>query len=122
VALKLKTYEDQAKLSVALGVLGALAAAALVALLVWKFDHVTFFVTYNSQGPFLPIFGLGFLGGLATGVTGFFVGLHSAGQRRNTLSSLAWQGFFLNALVLTIVVSAAAFFFFTRNSVAISIK
>ena len=122
MALKLKTYEDQAKLSVALGALGVLAAAAMIALLVWKFDHVTFFVTYNSQGPFLPILGLGLLGGLAAGVTGFFVGLHSAGQRRNTRSALAWQGFFLNAIVLTLVISAAAFFFFTRNSVSLTVK
>ena len=119
MALKLKTYEDQAKLSLYLGVLAALVAAAVVALLARNFDRTTFYVTYNAQGTWLPLLGAGMLGGLIAGTVGFFVALNSAGQRRNTRSKLSWQAFFLNAVVITVLLATVAFFVFTRNAVSL---
>ncbi len=119
MALKLRTYEGQAVLSIILAAVGGLAGLALIGLIAWKFDSTTFYVNYNSKGPFLPLFGLGVLGGLAASTLGFFIALNSAGQRRNTRSGLAWNGFFLNAVVLTVVLSAAVFFYFTRNAITV---
>ena len=80
MAFKLKTYEDQAKLSLGLGVLGALAVVGVIVLLWRRFDHITFYVTYNTTSVFLPVLGAGMLGGLIAGTVGFFVALNSAGS------------------------------------------
>ena len=119
MAFKLKTYEDQAKLSLYLGVLAALAAVTVVGLIARNFDRVTFYVTYDAKSAWLPILGAGMLGGLMAGTVGFFVALNSAGQRRNTRSKLSWQAFFLNAAVITMLLSTAAFFVFTRNAISL---
>jgi hypothetical protein len=115
VASKLKTYEAQAKLSFWLAFPGGLAALVVVGLIYRNFDRASFYVNYNPNGFWLPVLGLGLLVALAASTTGFFVGLNSAGRRRNTRSALAWQGFFLNAAIITLTLAAAAFFFFTRN-------
>ncbi len=117
MASRLNTYENQAKLSVALGVVGLLALLALAVLMRRNFDGATFYMTFNAESMFQPLIGLGILAGLLTGSVGFFVGLNSAGQRRNTQSGLAWKGFFLNAIALTGILAAAIFFYFTRNAV-----
>ena len=117
VALKLKTYEGQARASVIMAVLGGVAAVSVIYLLGKRFDTESFYVTYGQGSLFLPAFAGTLLFGLAAGATGFIVALNSAGRRRNTDSKLSWQGFFLNALVLTIILSAGVFFFFTRNAV-----
>jgi len=117
MVLKVKTYEDQAKLSVILAIVGALATVGAVGLMLRNFDATGFFVSYRSNGPWLPIVGAGLLVGLGAGVGGFFIALNSAGQRRNKRSALSWQAFFLNALVVTVVLSACIFFYFTRNAV-----
>jgi hypothetical protein len=119
VALKLNTYEGQAKLSLYLGVLAALAAVAVVGLIARNFDRTMFYVTYDAKGTWLPMMGAGMMGGLIAGTVGFFVALNSAGQRRNTRSKLSWQAFFLNAAVITILLSMAAFFYFTRNAISL---
>lgn len=117
MALKLKTYEDQAKLSVWLAALGGLAALGVLVLIFRNasFEGSTIYVTYNPNGFWLPTLGVGILVALAAAAIGFFVALNSAGQRRNTRSALAWQAFFVNAVIITVVLSAALFFFFTRN-------
>jgi hypothetical protein len=116
VAFKLKTYENQAKLSVGLALLGGLAIVGVLVLMFRNFDRAAFYVTYNPQGLWLPLVGGGLLVALAAGTVGFFVALNSAGQRRNTRSALAWQGFFLNAVIITVTLAAMAFFLFTRNA------
>ncbi len=117
MAFKLSKYEDQAKLSVYLGLLG-IAAACAAAFLLWRrFEPTTFYVSFNPQRPFRQVLIGGLLVGLAAGVCGFFIGLNSAGQKRNTLSRLAWQGFFLSALAIMFVLSAGIFFFFTQNPI-----
>ncbi len=115
MAFKLSRYEDQAKLSLYLGVLGMACVLVIAVLFQQRFDRVTFFVSFNPNRPFLPVVGAGLALGLAAGVIGFFVALNSAGQKRNTRSKLAWQSFFLNALVITLILCAAIFLFYTRN-------
>ncbi len=112
---KLKTYEAQSKLSLGLAVLGGLAALGVLYLMRRNFDPAGFYVTYNPQASWLLVVGTGMFVALASSTIGFFVALNSAGQRRNTRSALAWQAFFLNALIITITLCAASFFFFTRN-------
>jgi uncharacterized membrane protein len=119
VASKLNTYENQAKLSVLLGIVGFAALLSVIVMMRKNFDSATFYTTYNTESLWLPLFGGGLLVGLGVATVGFFIGLNSAGQRRNTQSSLAWKGFFLNAIVITCLLTAAIFFFFTRNSVTV---
>jgi hypothetical protein len=119
VASKLNTYENQAKLSVVLGIVGSAALLGVVVMMRKNFDVGTFYTTYNTRSLWLPLLGSGLLVGLGAGAAGFFMALNSAGQRRNTQSSLAWKGFFLNAIVITGLLAAGTFFYFTRNSVTI---
>ncbi len=112
---KLNTYEKQARLSVRLAGVGGAATLAVLILLGRNYHES--WVNYSPHGKWFLAFGGALFVGLVTGLIGFFVGLNSAGQRRNTLSRLSWTGFFLSALVITLIVSAAIFFFFTRNSV-----
>lgn len=119
MALDLRKYEAQAKLSVALGAAGTLGILFALWLLCRNFDGQNFWVAYSTQSFYLPSLGLGLLVALLAGTVGFFVGLNSAGQRRNTRSRLAWQGFFLNAVVITAAVSAGIFFVLTRYPVNI---
>jgi hypothetical protein len=117
VAFKLNSYEGQAVMSVALAGVGVLAAVGVCFIVFTRFDPSTFFVSYSPKSMFLPVLAVGLLAGLAAGTIGFFVALNSAGQKRNTKSKLAWQGFFLNALVLTVMLSVGIFFFFTRMAI-----
>ncbi len=117
MASKRNTYETQAVLSIWLGLVGGLAALAVVALLYRQFEVDNFWVPYGAHGKWLPMFGVALLLALAASAAGFIAGWNSAGQRRNKRSSLSWRGFFLNALVLTVTASAAVFFFFTRFAV-----
>ena len=109
---KLNTYEKQARLSVRLALVGCAATLGALALLALNFRD--FWIVYSPKGKWLPTFGGTMFIGLAAGVVGLFVGLNSAGQRRNTLSRLSWIGFFLSALVVTLILSAGLFFVFAR--------
>jgi hypothetical protein len=115
VPQKLKTYEAQSKLSFWLAVLGGLATLGVLFLIHRNFDRASFYVTYNPQASWLMVVGAGMFVALASSTVGFFVALHSAGQRRNSRSALAWQAFFLNAIIITITLCAAFFFLLTRN-------
>ncbi len=119
MALKLSSYEGQAKLSIALAVIGGLAALVAVGLVYRNFDRASFYVSYNPHSAWLPLVGLGLMTAVAAGAIGFFIALNSAGQRRNPLSALAWQAFFLNAIVLTVVLATAVFLVFTRNPIEV---
>jgi hypothetical protein len=117
VSFNLKSYEDQAKLSMGLAVLGGVVVLGVIVLLGRNFDRVAFFVNYNPKGIWLPLVGAGILLSLLAGTVGFFIGLNSAGQRRNARSALSWKGFFLNALVIIVTLSTGIFFYFTRNAI-----
>jgi len=118
VAFKIKTYEEQAKLSVILAAVGGFFALAALGGILRNFDLSTGWVRYGTKSIFLPVLGGCLTLALALAAIGFFVGLNSAGQRRNKRSRLSWTGFFLSALVITFTLCAGAFFFFTRHGVA----
>ncbi len=112
------TLENQAKLSVILAVVGGVGALAAVVLLGKNFtDLSTFWVRYNPKGKWLPMLAACLFLALGAGGAGFFIGLNSAGERRNTRSRLAWIGFFASAGVLMLAVCAAIFFYFARHKV-----
>jgi hypothetical protein len=115
VAFKLKTYENQAKLSVWLAGVGGLAALGVLWMILRNLKAGE--VSFGAGTLFQPVLGAGLFVGLAAATVGFFVALNSAGQRRNTKSALSWRGFFLNALVIALLLSAGVFFYFTRSPI-----
>jgi len=118
VAFKIKTYEDQAKLSVILAAVGGFFTVAALGAILRNFDAHTGWVQYGTKTVFLPALGGCLVLALALAAIGFFVALNSAGQRRNKRSRLSWTGFFLNALVIMFALCAGVFFFFTRHGIA----
>jgi hypothetical protein len=118
VAFDVKSYEGQARISVLLAVGGAVLALATGALIWQNFSAADFAVYYRPSGMrYLAILSGGALAVILS-VTGFFVGLNSAGQRRNKKDSLAWLGFFLNAAVIILAMSLLVFFWFAKFAVA----
>ena len=115
----LKSYESQAAISVILAGLGVLGAMVAMYCVLKGFDWQVFMLTYNRKGPRLIVLGASLFVSLAAGVIGFFVGLNSAGQRRNKKSRLAWIGFFANATLISLALMLAIFFVLTRNAVSI---
>lgn len=115
--LNLRSYETQARLSVALAIAGGLGAlgGAFGVLYHFSWDH--FLLSYDPRGARLPMIGGALFVALAASVAGFCVGLNSAGQRRNKQSRLSWIGFFMNAAVLALALMIAFFFLFTRNPI-----
>ena len=118
MAFKIKTYEGQAKLSVILAVIGGFFALVALGGILRNFDPSTGWVRYGTKGIFMPALGGCLMLALALAAIGFFVGLNSAGQRRNKRSRLSWTGFFLNALVIMFALCAGVFFLFTRHGIA----
>lgn len=116
----LNTYENQARLSVIAAGVGALATVATIVLLARNFTNLqTFYVVYNPETLYLPALGASLLAALGCGAIGFFVGLNSAGQKRNTQSKLAWMGFFFSAAVITLALCVGLFFFFARRPLSV---
>ena len=120
MAFKFKSYEDQARLSVMLATVGFVCAIVAGVAVLKRFEPDQFWVKYGSHSMLLPVLGATLLLALAASGAGFFVALHSAGQRRNKRSRLSWTGFFLNAGVITITLSIAIFFALARNVVHIT--
>lgn len=118
MAFKIKTYEDQAKLSVILAAVGGFLAVAALGGILRNFDARTGWVEYGTKSIFLPALGGCLMLALALAATGFFVALNSAGQRRNKRSRLSWTGFFLNALVIMFALCVGVFFAITRHGMA----
>ena len=115
--LKLKTYEDQAKLSVLLGLIGLLAAFGAIVAIAYAFRADGFFTLYRPGSFRLPAIAGGVLLGLAGGGGAFLLGLLTAGQRRNKAIRLSWTGFFLGAGAMTLAMSAGLFFYLTRQAI-----
>jgi hypothetical protein len=114
VAFDLKAYEGQAKLSIILALGGAVGAAGGIFLILQAFDWENFWLAYNPSGKRFLLIGATLALALVLAGSGFFVALNSAGQRRNKQSNLSWMGFVLNAVVLTMALSAGVFFAITR--------
>lgn len=117
MALSLKTYEDQAKFSVILGVVASVAVLGAIVLILQRFDWATFMIPMRSKGRMVAILGAIGVAALLS-VIGFFVSLNTAGQKRNKNQSLSWTGFFFNAIVLTIAACVGVVFMMTRISVS----
>lgn len=114
MAFKIKTYEDQARLSVILAAVGGFCTLAAVGFILRNFDASSLWTRYNPKSLFLPAL-LGAIGAaLLAGAAGFYIAYRSAGQRRNKNPKLSWTGFFLNAVVITLALCVFVFFFFTR--------
>jgi hypothetical protein len=116
VRAKLSSYEGQALLSLALAGVGALCVIAAAVFIFGAF-HTDSFLTIYKQGS-SRFFGIVLSLAIAgfSGALGFILGLNSAGQRRNTASTRSWQGFFANALVVTLSISLLIFFYFTAQA------
>lgn len=111
---KFKSYESQAQLSVILGVIGGACTLVAAGAVFQRFDLQSFWVRYSKESILLPAVIGTLLFALAASTIGFFVGLHSAGQRRNKRSRLSWTGFFLNAGVITLALSTGVFFWIAK--------
>ncbi|MBU0639034.1 MAG: hypothetical protein KKB50_09235 [Planctomycetes bacterium] len=117
VVFKLKTYESQAKLSVVLAIAGGLGAIAAAVLILQNFDPQNFWVRYNPKGLRPIAIGGALFVALVSAAVGLFVGLNSAGQRRNKNSKLSWTGFFMSAAALALAMSEGVFFYLTKYAV-----
>jgi hypothetical protein len=114
VAVK-STYETQAKLSIALAIVGGLSALFAAFCILSRLDFQTFLFTYNPKGPRFPVVMAGLALGLLTGGVGFLVGFNSAGQRLNKQNRLSWAGFFLSAAVILLTICCGFLLWKTRN-------
>ncbi len=119
MARKKKTnpHELQAKWSLLLAIIGGLSCLLLTVGVFWRFDFGEFAAFYREGSPrFFVIIATTLLSLLASGI-GFFVALNSAGQKRNTLSGLAWKTFFVHAIVITVTLCVFVIFFFAKEAV-----
>lgn len=115
--MKLKTFEAQSRLSVLLAIVATLLTVAAAVLIATRFDPESFAVVIRARGArFFAIVGATAVA-ILLGLTGFFVGLNSAGQKRNKDSRLAWIGFFGNAAILTLALCLFVFFFLAKVGV-----
>jgi hypothetical protein len=117
MAVKENTYEKQATLSLVCGGVAGLAVLGFLAIMLPRF-HPTEFEVMVGQGS-KAYYALFASAGVAVlmGAAGFFLGLNSAGQKRNKKNRLSWAGFFLNAGLITLAMSALLFFWFTKEVV-----
>lgn len=95
-------YEKQAKYSIILAVVAAIAAVAVAGLFARNFNAEYRQIIYGSGSKFLPMAGAGLVTALLTSAAGFFLAFNSAGQKRNTQSRLSWIGFFTNAGLIAV--------------------
>ncbi len=115
--LKRNPYETQAILSLVLAGIGGLSALVLAYCVFRRFSLEPFAAQYLVESPrFYVIIGSAIVGAVAGGL-GFFVGLNSAGQRRNPLSNLAWTAFFLNAAVLLVTLCVFVLFWIAKDPI-----
>jgi hypothetical protein len=116
--LRRSPYETQARVSLVLAVIGGLSALLLVYCVFFRyFSFQEFAARYVEGSPRLYVIIASAFLGIGAGGVGFFVGLNSAGQRRNPLSNLAWTAFFLNAAVLLITLCTSVVFWIARDPI-----
>lgn len=110
----LSSYENQARLSVGLAVLAALATVGLVVITGRNYEREIGQIVYGEGSKFMLIWLPAFLVAFLAGVMGLALGFMGAGQKRNTNSKLSWTGFFLNAAILTMALSVGVIFFLLK--------
>lgn len=114
MALSFKGHEGQANASVLLATCGGVLAIAGTFFVFQRFDWDSFAVSYAVGTKRLPMI-LGLLGlASALSAIGFYLGITSANQPRNKKIGVSWMGFFLNAIIMTLALSVAAFFWATK--------
>lgn len=107
---KVTPYERQAQWSIILAGLGGVACLGLIAIVFQKFNMQEFAVVMRGGGMrYFAILGATAFAALAT-TGGFFLGLSSAGHKRNKLSKLSWLGFWLSVVVMTATLCTFAIF------------
>jgi hypothetical protein len=97
-----------------LAAVGGIATLAVLFMIFWVFSWESLWIPLlaGSRRYYAILGGTG-LALIASGI-GFLVGFNSAGQRRNTKSSLAWMGFFLNSAVIALAACTFVFFWFFK--------
>jgi hypothetical protein len=98
---KLRRYDWQARYAVWLAVAAVLPFLAGAYLAASRYDGVLGQIIYGANGRFVPAFAVSVLASLVPATCAFFLGLNSAGQRRNDRSAWSWIGFFLGGLIAT---------------------
>ena len=113
------TYEDQAKLSVVLAVVGGVCVLASTVFILQRFDFRNFWIVYNPRSLRLFAIGIPLAAAMGASGIGFLIGLNSAGQRLNKKNKLSWTGFFLNATVITLALCCGIFFWLAKYAIPI---
>lgn len=101
-----------------LAMAGGLAVFAAAFLIGRNFRWENRWTVFSTDTLYQPVLGAVLLAALTFSAAGFFLGLNSAGQKRNTQSSLAWLAFFVNASVITAAICCGLFFALTRYPMA----
>ena len=98
----LRRYDVQARYAQLLAIVAAVPCVAALVLVLRNYDHQLGQIVYGAKSPFLPVL----LGCVAVSMlpaaVAFFLGLSSAGQRRNETPGRSWFGFFLGGFVVTL--------------------
>ena len=98
---KLRRFDVQARVACVLALVSVLPCAAAVVLLMRNYHHELGQIVYSAESSFVLVFFGCTLVSLVPASIGFFLGLSSAGQRRNDKPKRSWIGFFLGGLVTT---------------------
>ena|GEM_PF-643513 len=111
-------HETQAKISLVLSIVGGLSMLLLIVCVFRHFHFSEFAALYVKKSLRFYLILASTVGGLACGGIGFFLSLNSAGQKRNNLSKLAWQTFFIHAAIILVTACVFILFYFARSEVA----
>ncbi len=98
----MRRYDVQASYAVWLAAIAVLPFVAASYLAVSRYESVLGRIVYGGGGRFVPAFAGAVLLSLVLAAAAFFLGLTSAGQRRNDKSNLSWAGFFFGGLIVTL--------------------
>ncbi|MBU0617743.1 MAG: hypothetical protein KKI02_08500 [Planctomycetes bacterium] len=114
---KTNPHELQAKWSLLLAIAAGLSTLLLILGVLRHFSFADFAAYYVKNSlRFYGIIATTLFSLTASGI-GFFLALNSAGQRRNTLSGLAWKVFFIHALIITVTACVFIAFFWAKEEV-----
>ena len=110
-------HEARTKMSALLAAIGALCTIVLLVGVLRHADLKEFVILYRQSSiRFFAILG-SFLVGWGCAVVGFFLAHNAAGEKRNSLSGLAWQMFFVNALIVLVTMCTFVIFWFAKENV-----